>query len=212
MYVEIAKNFAQARKAAGLTTKALAEKLGVDNTTICNWESGRRLPTLERLTDIAEALNVSTAFLLGVETKLDYLQPIEISALSVLHNMPVWTKSYGWALVNTLDKTFVFVDKSSISYMNLQEKIYMIPPVCAISLRGLDEPLSIDEVLSMELVWVEPVTPDQTLASELRGWYRPHDRRLVENEFGNRFYLDTYGSKWLAFESCLDGTDEMKQT
>ena len=65
-------------------------------------------------------------------------------------------------------------------------------------------PLSIDDILIQDRVWVEPITTDPDLAKELRGWYRPRDRRLVENEFGHRFYLDVYGAKWLAFESCLE--------
>lgn len=35
--------------------------------------------------------------------------------------------------------------------------------------------------------------------NELRGWYKVK-ARWVENEFGNRFYFDVYGSKWLAFD------------
>ena len=38
------------------------------------------------------------------------------------------------------------------------------------------------------------------IRKELQGWYHVKDR-FVENEYGNRFYLDTYGSKWLAFLS-----------
>ena len=49
---------------------------------------------------------------------------------------------------------------------------------------------------------MEPISTDIDLASELRGWHELRGR-LVQNEFGNRFYLDTYGAKWLAFESCL---------
>ena len=58
--------------------------------------------------------------------------------------------------------------------------------------------------MSQDIIWVEPITTDYDLAAELRGWYRLRGRRLVENEYGNRFYLDTYGAKWLAFESCLN--------
>lgn len=86
----------------------------------------------------------------------------------------------------------------------LQEPVYAIQPVFALSLRGVGAPLSIDYILSYNKIWVEPITADLTLASELRGWYRPHGRRLVENEFGHRFYLDTYGSKWLAFVNFIN--------
>ena len=44
----------------------------------------------------------------------------------------------------------------------------------------------------------QPISSDSDLRRELRGWYQAKDR-FVQNEYGNRFYLDTYGSKWLAF-------------
>ena len=44
----------------------------------------------------------------------------------------------------------------------------------------------------------QPISSDSDLIRELRGWYQAKDR-FVQNEYGNRFYLDTYGSKWLAF-------------
>ena len=47
-------------------------------------------------------------------------------------------------------------------------------------------------------VWVEPVSRDEVLRQELRDRYTVK-KRYVENEFGQRFYLDTYGNKWWAF-------------
>ena len=177
--------------------------LGVDNTTLSNWESGRRQLTLERLTHLARLLNTGVTYLLGLDEQVDYLSPVEKTCLPVLHRMPVWTKSYGWALVNSIEKTLVFADKRTIAYESLQEPIYIIPPSLALSLRGKGAPLELNEIASYDRVWVEPVTPDNGLAAELRGWYRPRGMRLVENEYGNRFYLDAYGSKWLAFKSAF---------
>ena len=125
------------------------------------------------------------------------------SKLPVLHRMPVWTRSRGWALVNAVKQQFVYADGSTVHFGDVQEPIYMIPPAFAVELRGAGAPLGIDAVLSLDRVWVEPVTADPDLANELRGWYRPRDYRLVENEYGNRFYLDAYGAKWLAFEDCF---------
>ena len=61
-------------------------------------------------------------------------------------------------------------------------------------------PLSRSEVRRQKEIWAEPISPDSDLRKELRGWYHVKDR-FVQNEYGNRFYLDTYGSKWLAFLS-----------
>jgi transcriptional regulator with XRE-family HTH domain len=44
------------RLAAGVTREQLAERLGLDPTTVARWEDGNRLPTLARLRSIAAAL------------------------------------------------------------------------------------------------------------------------------------------------------------
>lgn len=61
-----------------------------------------------------------------------------------------------------------------------------------------EPPLSRSELINQEEIWLEPISPDSDMRRELQGWYQVKDR-FVENEYGNRFYLDTYGSKWLAF-------------
>ena len=58
------------------------------------------------------------------------------------------------------------------------------------------------EIKQSDEIWVEPISTDSKLRDELRGWYRIKER-FVENEFGNRFYFDTYGAKWLGFENIL---------
>jgi hypothetical protein len=57
--------------------------------------------------------------------------------------------------------------------------------------------------MEQDRVWLEPVSTDTDLAAELRGWYVRHEKRFVQNEFGSRFYLNTYGAKWLAFNDCF---------
>jgi transcriptional regulator with XRE-family HTH domain len=193
---------------AGLSVKELAEKLNVDITTVSNWESGRRQLTLERLTQLAGLLNVSAAYLFGENERPPSGEPVSAAALPILHRTPVWTKNRGWALVNAVTRTLVFADKSEIPFTEIREPVYIAPPAFATGLRGVGEPLGLDEIPASKRVWVEPVSPDPELAAELRGWYRPRDRRLVENEFGNRFYLDTYGARWLAFKDCLSNTEE----
>lgn len=197
---------AQARLDAGLTAKELAEKLGVDTTTVSNWESGRRQLTLERLIQLAEVLSVGVTYLLGLDERIPLTVPVNASMLPALHRSPVWTQGRGWALVNAITGTLVFADKSEVPFDVVQETVHIVPPPFSISLHGFGEPLGPDDVLISDKVWVEPLTADPDLAEELRGWYRPQGKRLVSNEFGNRFYMDTYGAKWLAFESCLSDT------
>lgn len=55
----IGQRIKAARKSAGLTQKALAEKIGAATGTIQQYELGKRQPRIEQLQVIADALNVS---------------------------------------------------------------------------------------------------------------------------------------------------------
>ena len=62
--VMIGKRLGQARHAAGLTIRGLAERLGWPHTTLGNYESGRRSLPVTRLYEIADALGRTPAALL----------------------------------------------------------------------------------------------------------------------------------------------------
>ena len=49
----------QARKNVGLRQKEVAEMLGVNHVTVSNWETGKTLPTRERLAEICKLYRVS---------------------------------------------------------------------------------------------------------------------------------------------------------
>ena len=55
----------EARKAKSLIMKELAQKIGVTESTISMYETGKREPDLETLVRIADVLDVSTDYLLG---------------------------------------------------------------------------------------------------------------------------------------------------
>ena len=71
------------------------------------------------------------------------------------------------------------------------------PPFYEASLPD-SKPLSKHELQNYQEVWLEPISHDTELREQLRGTYRVYEHR-AENNFGNRFSLDTYGVKWLAF-------------
>ena len=52
-------SFESARKKAGLTQKGLAEKLGVDQSAVSFWETGKRAPRGAKLLRLADVLNCS---------------------------------------------------------------------------------------------------------------------------------------------------------
>lgn len=197
--------FKQAREERRLSAVGLADMLGVHPTSVSNWENGRRQVTMENLLQMAEILNFSTDYLLG-RGDIGILQTeiVDKASLRTLHGQPVWTASHGWTLVNIVKAALVANDLSLIPFDEIDEEIYLIPPALSNSLRGIGKPLALDSIAEHGRVWVEPVTADTGLGAELRGWYHMQNNgRMVENEYGQRFYLDTYGAKWLAFEGCF---------
>lgn len=60
-------SFESARKKAGLTQKELAEKLGVDQSAVSFWETGKRAPRGGRLLRLADVLNCTIDELFGRE-------------------------------------------------------------------------------------------------------------------------------------------------
>lgn len=47
------------KRHGGLTQKELAEKVGVSDITVGNWERGRTVPSIEKWKAVADALGVS---------------------------------------------------------------------------------------------------------------------------------------------------------
>lgn len=51
-----------------LTQEELAQKVGLTKTSICCYEKGTRMPTLDTLIDLANELNVDLIYFLGSDT------------------------------------------------------------------------------------------------------------------------------------------------
>lgn len=75
-------------KRMGLTNNMLADKLGVDKSTISNWTSGYRNPKLETLMKLADTLNTSMDYLNGV-TKDYHPRAEKIDLRDILKNQNV---------------------------------------------------------------------------------------------------------------------------
>jgi transcriptional regulator with XRE-family HTH domain len=71
-----AKQLRQVRTDSKLTGAVLAEKIGVKREAIVNLESGRRSPSVDTLCDLAQALNVSTDYLLGISAPAPMARPV----------------------------------------------------------------------------------------------------------------------------------------
>lgn len=73
----VGKHIHAARTKKGLTQKALADKLGVVVSTVCDWERGRSYPSVENLRaigrELGESVSYLTADLLGKRNSLEAL-------------------------------------------------------------------------------------------------------------------------------------------
>ena len=143
---------------------------------------------------------VSTDYLLGRSeqggTNPDV--PIPVKSLPIFHGKPVWSAQYGWLLANAIGKIPLSSNGQTIPFADCGE-LFASAQLFSESALPNSTPLTLSEVREREQIWLEPISPDSELRNELRGWYRVQTR-FVQNEYGNRFYLDTYGAKWLAFD------------
>ena len=196
------KQFKTARQINKLKTIEAAEKLGVSQPTLSTWEGERKSPSIDSLENIANLYGVTTDFLLGrSDTQRTYFKnPIPLQALPAFHGRPVWSAVYGWLLVNAADRLMTFPDGRTMPFADIIGDLFGMAPPFSEAEPPDEPPLSRSEVKKQKEIWLEPISPDSDLRKELQGWYQVKGR-FVENEYGNRFYLDTYGSKWLAFHS-----------
>ena len=70
------------RTASGISQVELAEKLGVSKQSVSNWENENIQPSIEMLSKIADAFNVSTDFLLSRDDRR-YLDVTGVSEKSI---------------------------------------------------------------------------------------------------------------------------------
>lgn len=199
----MSRRFREARKKNNLKLTVAAQMIGVSQPTLSSWESGRKSPTLENLERMAELYNVTTDYLLGRGDgkETEALLSLPSDRLRVSNGKPVWSDKYGWLLISSSAQEFIAPTGERIPFGTAGE-IRDIAPRFAESTIPQSQTLTQSEVLSQTQVWVEPISPDPDMREYLRGWYQVKDH-LVENEYGTKFSLDSYGAKWLAFKSNI---------
>ncbi len=65
----LGERIASSRHAKGLSSKQLAQRLGVKNSTLHNWENERSAPRANRLTQISGILDVPLLWLIAGDAK-----------------------------------------------------------------------------------------------------------------------------------------------
>ena len=74
-----------ARENKGFTQQYIADLMGIDKSTYCGYEIGKRMPDVEKTKALASILDVSTDFLIGVldeekpAANNDELKPVYLS-------------------------------------------------------------------------------------------------------------------------------------
>lgn len=77
MKYEIGKKIRKYREELNLSQRQLAEKLGVSNGRVSNWEQGLNRPDADMLAELCYALQVSPSSLMGVKLSADELSDQE---------------------------------------------------------------------------------------------------------------------------------------
>jgi transcriptional regulator with XRE-family HTH domain len=72
--MSIGERIAQLRNERGLRQPDLAKKLNIGTSTLGMWETNKRKPNPEAITQLAEYFDVSTDYLLGVTNKRHYYE------------------------------------------------------------------------------------------------------------------------------------------
>lgn len=194
------RQFKNARLIKHLKVADAMKLLSVSQPTLSAWEGERKSPSIEKLELMADVYETSADYLLGrISTyKNSPSNPVSPTSLHVLHGQPLWSPEYGWLLVNSIEQHLVQSDGNTISF-TAAGNLYTNSPAFSEPTAMTEPPLTRKQMLAKKDMWVEPISPDSILRDELRGWYHRNDQYVV-NEYGNRFYLDTYGAKWLGFD------------
>ena len=199
------------KKNKKISVTAAAQELKVSQPTHSNWESGRKAPSIESLIHMAKYYGITTDFLLGLtnnsDPRIDILQPAAPARLLALYETPVYVPERGWAFVDAVGRQLCFADGQILPFTDARN-IYIFPPTYSFPDITGKRAMGKEAVLRRREVWVEPISQDTVLRRELRGWYLVR-RRYEENEMGQRFYLDMYGSKGVAYEEMQNETEQI---
>ena len=196
------RKYKDARKMSGLKVVDAAKLLGVSQPTLSAWENEKKAPGIEKLEAMADLYKVTTDFLLGRGSlPVANDNPIPKSNLKIMHGQPVWSEEYGWLIVDAINEKLVLGTEKNITFNNAP-MLYRKAPPFTDCITPDSNPIEISKLSQYDKIWVEPISVDEQLRQELRGWYVPKEL-YAENEYGNKFYYACYGAKWLAYKKLM---------
>jgi len=104
------------RKEMGLSQQALGDELGITKVSICGYENGTRIPSLETFVLIADFFGVTTDYLLGREEIVinekdgNYVGSISSDDIKVQKEFRKYRKLYNM-LINDPKRTVSLINK-----------------------------------------------------------------------------------------------------
>lgn len=99
---KIGKFIAEKRKKRKLTQEQLAEKLGVTDRAVSNWENGKNMPDLSMFKSLCDELNISINELMSGEELDDsrYIKKLEENIITMINDIETKKKrKLKWALI-----------------------------------------------------------------------------------------------------------------
>lgn len=88
MKYEIGARIRKYRELRGFSQKELADRIGLSNSRVSNWEQGINRPNADIISDLCKALDVSPSELLDVHISTDNLNEQERKLISAYRNKP----------------------------------------------------------------------------------------------------------------------------
>ena len=148
---EIGRRIHEARKAKGLTIKALGEL--TDNfkqTRVTNWEHGLRLPGPDEIKQLGKALDVSAAYLMCLT---DEKQPKKIPGLGAL--IPLLTHKQACDPVLHIETIKKEENNESIVFVPISSELSTRLGECAFALKVLDDSM-VPEMRVNDILIIDP--------------------------------------------------------
>ena len=121
----ISDTIKELREKNDYTQTALAKKLGLSRSAINAWEMGVSVPSTSYLMELAKLFNVSTDYILGLDTK----EKIDITFLKqdekeIIYTLPNYFMKYHYMLDTLHD---IGLEHPDENYKELYEKKFKLP-------------------------------------------------------------------------------------
>ncbi len=218
---KIGKFIAQCRKEKNFTQQELAEKLGVSDRTIGNWENGRNMPDYSILKELCNTLDIDVnEFLSGEKIEKNEIQTHSIENLDLIlkeyYNMKKQKNIFKYIAITIgimvisliVFFSFIFVFMGGLNKEEVTTDVKKYQEVIGVNANskykdkwGMTEeifPKSIEglDVKDFKMVYLD-AWDNQYLAYLVIDYSKNEYEKEIErlNKYGIEDYIDYYGAK-----------------